>query len=325
MQLDELPLSRFKTVDTRSPDEAREAIGRIFCPHFLSPTDRHPADFHAVHHCSNQHGYSVNYVSYGSAVEIDPGELSRFFLVQIPVHGGATVRCGSLLAEAQAGISASILSPTLPTRMTWHAGCEKMIVLVSREAIEAQFASMVHRETKVEFDTGVDLTGPVGRSLAHHVNLIAAAASEENYAPEAYQVLLREALTMLLLTGCNHSGSHLLNQPVASAAPSAVRRAEAYIVENLEQPLTMAEIANAAGTGLRSLQDGYKRTRGMTLSQGIQRARLERLHASLLDADGPTSVADAVLAAGFGHLGRAAALYRDHYGEAPSQTFRRRR
>jgi AraC-like DNA-binding protein len=325
MQAYGVPLSRFKSVDTCSPDEAREAIGRIFCPHFLNPTDRRPLDFHAVHHSSRQHGYSVNYVSYGSTVEIDPGELSRFFLIQIPVSGGAAVRCGTSLAETSAGLRGSILSPTLPTRMTWNAGCEKIIVLVEREAIEAQFSSLTHCEAKVEFSTGIDLTGVVGRSMTRHVNLILAAAEEESQTPEAYQVLLREGLTMLLLTGFEHSGSHLLNQPVSAPAPSAVRRAEAYIDENAEHPLTMGEIANAAGTCLRSLQDAYKRTRGMTLSQAIQNARLERLRAGLIDPEGPASVGDAVFAAGFGHLGRAAALYRDHYGEAPSQTFRRRR
>lgn len=325
MQFHDLPLSRFKSVDTRSPDEAREAIGRIFCPHFLSPTDRRPDDFHAVHHSSRQDGYSVNYVSYGSSVEIDPGELSRFFLVQIPISGGAAVRCGTSLVETEAGLRASILSPTLPTRMTWHAGCEKIIVLIRREAVEAQFSSLTHREAKIEFGAGIDLTDAVGRSLSRHVNLILEAAAEEGHTPEAYQTLLREGLTMLLLTGCSHSGSHLLNQPAASPAPSAIRRAEAFILENLERPLTMADIADASGTGLRSLQDAFKRSRGMTLSQSIQNARLERLRAALLDPYGPASVGDAVFASGFGHLGRAAALYREQFGEPPSQTFRRRR
>jgi AraC-like DNA-binding protein len=324
MQFHGSPLSRFNLVDTRSPEEAREAIGRIFCPHFLNPTDRRPTDFHAVHHSSRQCDYSVNYVSYGSSVEIDPGELSRFFLIQIPIAGGATVRCGSSIAATKAGVRASILSPTMPTRMTWHTGCEKIIVLVRREAVEAQFASLAHREAKVEFTTGIDLTSAVGRTLARHVSLIVEAAAEESAAPEPYQVLLREGLTMLLLAGCEHSGSHLLNRPVALPGPSAVARAEAYIIENLERSLTMAEIAEAAGAGLRSLQDAYKRARGVTLSRRIQNARLERLHVILLDPYGPASVSEAVFSAGFGHLGRAAALYRDHYGEAPSQTFRRR-
>jgi AraC-like DNA-binding protein len=325
MQNLELPLSRFKSVDTCSPDEAREAIGRIFCPHFLSPTDRRPLDFHAVHHSSKQHDHSVNYIRYGSEVEIDPGELSRFFLLQVPIRGTATVRCGSSLAQVEAGRTASILSPTLPTRMTWHAGCEKFIILIPRAAMEAQFASLTHGvDAKLEFASGIDLTDPVGRALMRHVSLIVAAAEDEDQAPPAYQALLREGLMTLLLTGCAHTGSATMKSPVAPAAPSAVRRADAYINENADRPLTMSEIAEAAGTCLRSLQDAYKQTRGMTLSERIRNTRLERFRAELLDPDGPTSIADIAFAAGFGHLGRAAAVYRSHYGETPSQTFRRR-
>ena len=54
MQTQDVPLSRFAAVDTRSPDDAREAIGRIFCPHFLSPVERNPRAFHARHHTVEQ-------------------------------------------------------------------------------------------------------------------------------------------------------------------------------------------------------------------------------------------------------------------------------
>src|ERR671938_639074 len=87
MMTEHVPLSRFAAVDTRSPEDAREAIGRIFCPHFLNPVERNPTAFHARHHTVEQAGYSVNFVAYGSTVEIDPGELSRFFLLQLPIRG----------------------------------------------------------------------------------------------------------------------------------------------------------------------------------------------------------------------------------------------
>ena len=115
----------------------REEIGRIFCPHFLDPLARRAEGFHARHNHARGNGYSVNFVSYGSAVEIDPGALSRFFLLQIPLKGQALVRCGTMLTEAEAGTRASLLSPTLPTRMTWSEGCEKLILLIDRAVMEA--------------------------------------------------------------------------------------------------------------------------------------------------------------------------------------------
>jgi transcriptional regulator GlxA family with amidase domain len=87
----------------------------------------------------------------------------------------------------------------------------------------------------------------------------------------------------------------------------------------------MAGIAAASGVSLRSLQDAYRKARGVTLGEGLLTLRLERFRNLLLTANTQNSVADAAFAAGFGHLGRAAAIYRKHYGEAPSDTLRRHR
>lgn len=320
------PLSRFRLVDTHEPDEAREQIGRIFCPHFLDPLGRRPAGFHARHHSAPGHGYSVNFVSYGASVEIDPGTLSRFFLLQIPVRGSALVRCGTSLAEAHAGFRASLLSPTLPTRMTWHEGCEKIIVLIDRSAMEAQFESLTHRKLQsIEFAAGIDLASAEGRSLMRHAELVLAAAEDPDGAPPAYLTLLRDGLTTLLLDGFSHSGSALIEKPQGSPAPGAVKRAEEFIEGHAAHPISMADIAAAAGVPLRSLQDAFKRARGMTLSEALLAVRLQHFRQALCAPPPGASVADIAYECGFGHLGRAAAAYHARYGEAPSQTLRRNR
>lgn len=320
------PLSRFPAVDTRSPDDAREAIGRIFCPHFLNPVGRNPQAFHARHHTALQVDYSVNFVAYGSTVEIDPGELSRFFLLQLPLKGSATVRCGTVATEVQAGVRGSILSPTLGTRMIWNEGCEKLIVLIRREAVEAQFESLTHERMRtIEFETGVELTGVAGRAILQHAQLMLDAAEATDGVPDAYRTLLRDGLTTLLLSRLPSSVTTTFSRPAPCADPLAVRRAQDFMAANAEHPISMAEIATASNVSLRSLQDAYRKARGMTLGDGLLMLRLERFRNALLAADTHGSVADAAFAAGFGHLGRAAAAYRDRYGEAPSETLRRRR
>jgi AraC-like DNA-binding protein len=325
MLTEHTPLSRFAAVDTRSPDAAREAIGRIFCPHFLSPVERNPIAFHARHHTVKQLGYSVNFVAYGSTVEIDPGELSRFFLLQVPVRGSAKVRCGSVSADVGTGRSASILSPTLGTRMVWDEGCEKLIILIDREALEAQFESLTHRQSRmIEFDTGVDLTGPVGRALLQHVELMLGAAENGAAVPDAYRALLRDGMTTLMLSGLAHSETQHLAEPAPMADPQTVRRAQVFMEAHAGRAVSMAEIAAASGVSLRSLQNAYGRSRQMTLGEGLLSLRLERFHAALKNHGDVSSVAEAAYDAGFGHLGRAAAAYHKRYGEMPSATLRRR-
>ncbi|MDR3466891.1 MAG: AraC family transcriptional regulator [Xanthobacteraceae bacterium] len=326
MLIEDAPLVRHRLVDTRSPDEAREAIGRIFCPHFLIPRARRPDAFHARHHSAPQAGYSVNFVSYGAEVEIDPGELSGFFLLQWPLRGAASVRCGVETAEAAAGTTASLLSPTLPTRMVWRQGCEKLIVLMHREMVQKQLDALIGESAPpIEFSTGVDMTSPLGRLLEHHVETMQLSVEGDVCAPEAYQVLMRDGLTTLLLCGLRHNQSDRLAQPAGAPAPSAVGKAEDYIVAHLDSPLAVADVAAAAGANLRALQGAFRRERGMTLTQCIQTKRLERFRAELGRAGEDRSVTSIAYAVGLGHLGRAAAAYRARYGETPHQTLRRRR
>lgn len=326
MVREETPLSRFAAVDTRAPDDAREAIGRIFCPHFLNPVGPSAGSFHARHHTIQQIDYSVNFVAYGSTVEIDPGELSRFFLLQLPIRGSAKVRCGTVAADVQAGLRGSILSPTLGTRMTWNEGCEKLIVLLRREAVEAQFEMLTHERTRaIEFDAGVDLTGPAGSAIWQHAQLMLGAAEAAGGVPDAYRMLLRDGLTTLLLSSLASSVASAFQRPASSAGPIAVRQAQDFMAANAERAISMAEIAAASGVSLRSLQDAYRKSRGVTLGEGLLSLRLERFRTLLLAFENQGSVSDAAFAAGFGHLGRAAAAYRERYGEAPSETLRRHR
>lgn len=319
-------LRRHTLVDTRSPEEAREAIGRIFCPHFLIPRDRHGAGFRAVHRSAGQRGFSLNFVSYGAEVEIDPGELGGFFLLQIPLSGAATVRCGTETALASPGCTASLLSPTLPTVMRWSDGCDKLIVLVERQAMQRQAEALAGRATgAVEFATAVDLADATGRLLIGHVSLMVEAAEAIPAVAGDYFARLGESLASLLLAALPHSERAALDRPAPPACSAAVRRAEDWIRANIDRPIAVAEIAAAAGVGLRALQEGVRRERATTLTQVIETLRLERFRAGLTDPHSTGTVTEIAGIAGLGHLGRAAAAYRRRYGETPSETLRRRR
>lgn len=318
------PLEHHGLVNTRAVDEAREAIGRIFCPHFLNI--RHSGDdaFHAVHNAVEQPGYSVNFVAYGAEVEIDPGELSDFFLLQLPVRGAANVRCGTRIADVSAGRRASLLSPTLASRMVWQEGCEKLIVLMRRRVVEDFYETLTHRpRAPIEFEPAIDLTAPVGRSIMSHARMMFDAAEGGPALPDAYRAMLRDGLVSLLLTGLDNSCASVLRQPGADTGSAPVRRAEEFIRSRAAEAISMADIAIAAGIPLRTLQEAYRKAFGRTLSDGVQQARLDLLRGLLLKPTPSSNVAEAVFASGFGHLGRAASAYRAAYGESPSETLRR--
>src|SRR3954471_16494426 len=113
-------LAAYGRVATHDVDEAAEQIGRIFCPHGLRPKAATARDFLALHNCAAFDGFSINYVVYGGEVTIDPGCLDRFFLVQLPFAGAASIRTAGREIATGPDCVASVLSPTLPTRMVWR-------------------------------------------------------------------------------------------------------------------------------------------------------------------------------------------------------------
>lgn len=326
IEMDTLRSTESRRVDTCDIDAARAAIGEIFCPHFLTVEKASQGHFHARHNVESGTGYSVNLVSYGSAVEIDPGELSRFFLLQIPLNGEAKVRCGTREVHVAAGKSASLLSPTLATRMRWGEGCEKFILLIDRAPIERFMEALTHEQgDRIEFEPLIDTTEVTGHALVQHAMLMASAITPGKVLPPQYTATLRDGLASLLLTGLHHNRTASFTHPQVESGPAAVRKADEFIRSHACGAIAAGDIAAAAGVPLRTLQDSYRKARGMTLIEALQGARLEALRESLLNGDADMSVADAVFSCGLGHLGRAASAYRERYGESPSQTLRRSR
>ncbi|GJD65748.1 HTH-type transcriptional activator Btr [Methylobacterium frigidaeris] len=120
-------------------------------------------------------------------------------------------------------------------------------------------------------------------------------------------------------------GGALTSSQRVSVAPAHVRRAEEYIRAHLDSVLSLPHLAEKAGSSMRSLQEGFRQFRDSTISDFILAQRLDRWRALILASDPEAKVGDLALSVGLGHLGRAAAAYRDRFGEAPSQTLRQRR
>src|SRR6266566_1440850 len=151
-------LADYARVCTANVDDAAEAIGRIFCPHDLKPVNHSAPDFRAEHNCADFDGFSVNYVAYGGSVSIDPGCLDRFFLLQLPIRGRALTRTGGCEVASAPRAVASLLSPTLPTRMIWQDHCAQLILLVDRQQVENRAAALADAAARpIEFEPRIDL------------------------------------------------------------------------------------------------------------------------------------------------------------------------
>lgn len=321
-------LAAFARVTTDDVDEAAEQIGRIFCPHDLKPAQARAAGFSARHNCAAFAGFSINYVAYGGSVSIDPGCLDRFFLVQIPLTGAARIRAGACEIETAAGRTASLLSPTIPTRMVW-TDCAQIILLLDRRMVEQRAAALSGKAAgPVEFDPVIDLDAPSGHDLRTKLNELMQLA--ERLGPGRLSPVAmtdwREALLDRLLNGQRHGLSDAITtfSGQAERLPRALRAARDHLADNAGEPLDLAELACASGVGIRALQLGFRRHFGVSISEMLLDMRLAGLHGRLSQAAPDASITEIAFDLGFTHLGRMAGAYREKFGETPSATLRRR-
>jgi AraC-like DNA-binding protein len=99
--------------------------------------------------------------------------------------------------------------------------------------------------------------------------------------------------------------------PVGAADRADARIATAieYLHTHAREPVTVADVAAASGSSVRSLQESFRRALDRSPMSYLKSVRLEEAHAELL--------------AGFNHMGRFSAEYARHFGEYPHQTLRR--
>lgn len=311
----------FRTADL---DEARDEVARVFCAHRLLTTAP-DGRLNAVHNRVLFDDIALNYLDYGTDVLITPGELTSFYLMQIPLGGSAEVRCGSQEIHSTPR-QASLASPTEFLDMHWHVENPQFLVYFDRTALEETLSELLEAPMSVplRFDLSVDTASPSFLRWRSLVDLLVQdAESKDRSLHLSVRRQLEGLVKSALITGFHNNYSECLERFVRPAVPRAVRRAMQLCENSPEQPLTVSELAISAGVSVRSLQAGFKVHVGMTPTDYLRDMRLQRVHSELKNhAGGQNSIAQIAFAWGFTHLGRFSQRYRERFGELPSQTLK---
>ncbi|MDF3846853.1 cupin domain-containing protein, partial [Achromobacter denitrificans] len=115
-------------------DEARSMVGRVMRPHQLGvvgPLQRLDARMH--HQALGE--VSLNRLRYGANVDIRPGPLEDFYLVQMPLSGSARISSGPQLVDSTPEV-ASVVSPDDDLAMRWSGDSDQFMLRVSRSLLE---------------------------------------------------------------------------------------------------------------------------------------------------------------------------------------------
>ncbi len=319
------PLAGYELFHSHDLDEARERVAAVFCPHRLD-TIGHSQAFGACHNHLRGAKLSLNYIEYGAKTLIAPGELGDFYLVQIPVSGGAAIVNGTDRYYSHAG-AAAVLNPHLPTTMIWEEGCRQLLVQIDRRALQDHLAAHLggSADRPLTFTGPLDVTTGAGASLRRLI-LHLVAEADEGVPTIGQGGLLDRQIEAAILTGLleshTHNYSRYLGTTGSGPVPRHVRIAEDFLLANLDGSVTLEDTARVVGISPRALQLGFRRFRNATPMGFLRDARLSRAHQELSAGNPDTTVTDVAMRWGFSHLGRFSEVYRRRYGCSPRDTLR---
>jgi AraC-like DNA-binding protein len=312
---------------TTNPAEAALFGRDLLGPHRVRPIVQPADDFLATFHAVLIRDITLGYLEFGTAVELDVQRLTDDHLVIVPATGTSTITNRGSTVEASP-VLAAVPAPGTPMTLSCDGDAAHLVVRIAQSALHTHLSRLLGRtpERPLVFDLRFDISGGDASRWNFAVQMLHA----ELFDPQSLLLQgvgagqLEEFVMSSLLYTLHSNYSDQLNRQRQSTH-RAVRIACDFIDRNLADPITVDDIARAAGVSVRTLQNLFAQQQGQTPTSYLKHERLDRARSDLADAPEGSgiTVTDTALRWGFTHLGRFATAYRSRFGESPSQTLRR--
>lgn len=318
------PLSNHTLLLSKDLDEACDRIGHLLWPHRMRVLHQQSGINARVD------GLSLNPIDifclqYGAGVEMEPGEINDYYLIQTTLSGAGMVSNGNRRCETRVGLT-TIVSPSEPTTTRMDAYCRRLILRVSKSAMEAHLSQLLNRELDVPlvFDLSMPHSTSSGRAWENTLTFLCQQFDQREDVlrnPVLKRHFTDLVITQLLTTQPHNYSEQLAKDSSSQVLPVHVRRARDYIEANLGERCSLTELAQHSGVAARTLQNGFQRFLGLSPSAYVREQRMARVHQMLQQASTDNErVTDILLQLGIGNQGRFAQQYKRRYGCLPSQT-----
>ncbi|WP_298533106.1 helix-turn-helix domain-containing protein [uncultured Algibacter sp.] len=128
-----------------------------------------------------------------------------------------------------------------------------------------------------------------------------------------------EVFTLKLLELITHF--RISNDEVSSVKRlNLLKKAEAYILKNITEPVTVTRLALYLGVSERTLLYAFRNRFGMGPKAYMKFLKLNHLHVRLHEQKSKASIASIARDSGFWHMGQLYKDYKKFFGELPSET-----
>ncbi|WP_440712226.1 AraC family transcriptional regulator [Gordonia sp. FQ] len=314
---------------TLGVDQFQAQAAGLLTAHRIAVAGREgPHEFRGVVQVAQVADIQVIYLEQGIAVDVEITEPIDYYDVIVAMRGTSRISAGGGGSLIDAGHGA-VLSPGMRASMQMDDDYGQLHLRIEQRTLDRHLESVLGRPVGAPagFAVPMDLrSGPL-RSWRHLADMVygdLAAGDGLAAHPLAARSWRDHMLTGLVAA---QPGSYLRAlDDAAHERPHrrALARALEYCEERIAEPIGVDDLAAHAGVSRRSLQRMFAEELAVSPAGYLQRLRLRRVRADLLDGDPAATVTDVALRWGFAHLSRFAAAYREQYGELPSQTLRRR-
>lgn len=322
---DDRPLARFPVIGTRSLEEARDAVTRVYLPHDLTAaSERMDMTLNAL----SDHHFTLGYLRYGADTQLVMPPTEDCYHVNLTTAGTTDAdRSDGTRERTVADERGLVLSPIQRNTVRWTPEAEQLILKIPRTSLESHLGELLGRSVAevVDFGFGLDMTTGPGRSLLHAVKFLTAELDRPDGLAE--MPLAREQLEAFVMTQLLHAGEHQFTDALLAPAEAVKLGRLAPVIHYMEahadEALTPQELARAGCMSVRTLHASFQQTFGESPMAYLRRIRLDHVRAELLRSDPErVRVTDVAMKWGFFHQSRFAQQYRERFGELPSRTLR---
>jgi AraC-like DNA-binding protein len=267
---------------------------------------------------------SLNRLSYGAEVQIEPEQLEQFYLIQMPLSGRAEIQLENDCVSSSPTV-ASVLNPTAALTMRWSADCDQLMLRIEREALELACSRHLGHPLRAPlcFRGALQwLSDPSWNNLMVYLARLLKESPDASRQP-LIAGQLEQLIISTLLTIQPHNYFDEFHETDRNLAPRHVKKVEEFIEAHADEPLTPAQLAEYVGVSVRTLYAGFHDFRHQSPMEYLRTVRLQKVQAALGEPGDSRSVTEIALRWGFTHMGRFSQDYRKAFGERPSETKRK--
>lgn len=317
-------LRNFALLNTRRLDVANAALSKVWIPHRTQLLSLHEA-FHCNVNICQLFETTLGFMTERGSLHVhSDSNASEYFIILRRTGNCAYRTIGeTVLLDRD---SAVVHSPGYRAQI-WTKDClEVLNIAIDSNSVRRELERQIQHSVKADlrFAPRMNMRTVSGRSLERVAIRLCLALDTGALTRFNSLIAIRQQernLISLLIEGHSHNYTRMLRDP--SASLWQVRAVEEFIRANADQPLSLGDLAMAAGVSARALQYSFRKNRGYSPMRFLRTVRLERIRDELLNSDSGTSVSAVATHWGFLHFGRFAADYRRRFGELPSLTARK--